>query len=70
MTKDATGKVMLPFGRLTPLSPDMELEQAEATLHTAGQSQLPVMANGAPLGLLSRDEVARFIRKLQAMRAS
>ncbi len=57
-----TSQVMRPFDHLVHVSPESELIDAVQTMDTAHVAQLPVMAGGELVGILTRDQVLHFLR--------
>ncbi len=55
-------QVMVPYDRVVFVDPNMELLQALQTMDTANVAQLPVMEQGVLRGLLTREQVLRYIR--------
>jgi Zn-dependent protease len=56
------GDVMRRMGDLVTASPEEDLATALRRMDDAHVAQLPVVANGAPLGLLTREQVLRWVR--------
>lgn len=61
------GEVMIPASRLTVTHPDEPLEQALQGLSRNDLNQLPVVQNGALVGLLTRSDVIRFLQIRQEL---
>jgi len=55
-------KVMTPFNRLLKVDPETELLQALQTMQEANLSQVPVIDNNQPIGILSREQIMRYLR--------
>lgn len=56
------GQTMIPLNQVKRVKPETELEAAMAQMDRDGVNQLPVMANGHCLGLLSRGDLVDFMR--------
>jgi len=54
--------VMTPWPRSTWVTPDVDLVTALRMMDDARVGQVPVMENGVPCGLLTREEVLRYLR--------
>jgi Zn-dependent protease/predicted transcriptional regulator len=54
--------IMTPAASLTVVEPEHSLQEAAARLDERGVNQLPVVRNGALVGMLSRADVRRFLR--------
>jgi CBS domain-containing protein len=63
-------QVMVPVTRMQWVGPDTDLEAAVETMDRAGVSQLPVMASGRVVGMLSRADLLGFFRRLQPLNGS
>jgi len=63
------GDAMTPVEQMRWVPPEEELQQALAEMDRDGVNQLPVMAEGSILGMLSREDVISYLRTLQALRA-
>ena len=55
-------QVMTPFNNLTKVDADSELLVALKTMEEANTSQVPVVQFNRPVGLISRDQVLRYLR--------
>jgi len=55
-------RIMAPAERWVRIDPDTELLAAIETMETANVKQLPVMAEGRIIGLLSREQALTFLR--------
>ncbi len=55
-------QVMLPFERLARVQPDTELMEALRMMDSANVAQLPVVEGDQIVGILSREQVLRYIR--------
>jgi predicted transcriptional regulator len=60
-------EAMLPLDRMKRLSPDGELWTSLQQMDRDGVSQLPVMADGQVVGMLSREDVITYLRTLQEL---
>src|SRR4051812_28145339 len=54
--------IMTPAASLAVVEPQHSLQEAAARLDERGVNQLPVVRNGALVGMLSRADVGRFLR--------
>lgn len=63
-------QVMVPVARMQWVRPDTDLEAALEAMDRAGVSQLPVMASGRVVGMLSRAGLIAFFRRLQPLNGS
>jgi len=63
------GRVMLPLEQLHCVGPETALVASLQLMDRDGVNQLPVVANGRVLGMLSRDDVISFLRTLQELRS-
>ncbi|HLH24754.1 MAG TPA: site-2 protease family protein [Chloroflexota bacterium] len=54
--------IMTPAASLAVVGPENSLQEAAARLEERGVNQLPVVRNGALVGMLSRADVRRFLR--------
>ncbi len=63
------GQAMIPAGDLKRIRPEAELWAALEAMDRSGVNQLPVMADGALEGMLTREDVISFLRALQEERA-
>jgi Zn-dependent protease len=55
-------QVMTPFKNLTQVEADCELLAVLKTMEEANISQVPVIEHNRPVGLISRDQVLRYLR--------
>jgi Zn-dependent protease len=55
-------QVMVPLKRLTQVQPNMELLAALQVMDSADVAQVPVVQDDQVLGLLSREQILRYIR--------
>jgi len=58
----SVAQAMLPAAQVKPIQPDEELWTAWEEMSSDGVNQLPVMADGRLLGILSRDDIIGFLR--------
>lgn len=58
----SVAQAMLPAAQVKPIQPDEELWTAWEEMSADGVNQLPVMADGRLLGILSRDDIIGFLR--------
>ncbi len=58
-------QVMIPAAQMITVSPDTELYDAIQAMDRDGVNQLPVMANGDIQGILTREDVISYLRRLQ-----
>ncbi|MDQ3540721.1 MAG: site-2 protease family protein [Chloroflexota bacterium] len=58
----SVGDVMTPWPRSTWVTPDVDLVTALRMMDDAHVGQVPVMEGGVPCGLLTREEVLRYLR--------
>jgi Zn-dependent protease len=58
----SVAQAMLPAAQVKPIQPDKELWTAWEQMSTDGVHQLPVVADGRLLGILSRDDIIGFLR--------
>jgi Zn-dependent protease len=58
----SVAQAMLPAAQVKPVQPDEELWTAWEEMSTDGVNQLPVVAEGRLLGMLSRDDIIGFLR--------
>jgi Zn-dependent protease len=58
----SVAEVMTPWPRSTWVTPDVDLVTALRMMDDAHVSQLPVMENGVPCGLITREEVLHYLR--------
>ena len=54
--------IMTPAASLAVIEPQHSLQEAAARLDARGVNQLPVVRDGALVGMLSRADVGRFLR--------
>jgi Zn-dependent protease len=59
------GRIMIPVARAKSIGPDSDLWIVLQEMDRSGLTQLPVMANGQILGMLSREGIMRFLRTLR-----
>ena len=59
------GKVMIPVAKLKRVRPDTDLEAALEEMDRDGVNQLPVMVNGQLMGMLTREDLVGFLRRLR-----
>lgn len=62
-------QVMLPREEFKRISPDTELWTALQLMDRDGVNQLPVMANGRVVGMLSREDVIAYLLTIRELRA-
>jgi CBS domain-containing protein len=62
-------QVMVPAARMKWVRPDTELWAALQEMDRDGVNQLPVMANGQILGILTREGIISFLRTLRELGA-
>jgi len=62
-------RIMIPEEKLASVPPDAELWTALENMGRDGVNQLPVIEDGAVVGVLSRDDVVRYLGTLQALSA-
>ena len=58
-------RIMLPAAQVKSVEPDSELWTVLQEMDRSGVTQLPVVANGQILGMLSREGIMRFLRTLR-----
>lgn len=58
-------QAMIPMAQVKWVRPDMDLEAALETMDRDGVNQLPVIANGQIVGMLTREDLIGFLRRLQ-----
>jgi predicted transcriptional regulator len=58
-------QAMIPMAQVKWVRPDMDLEAALTEMDRDGVNQLPVMANGRMVGMLTRGDLVSFLRRLQ-----
>jgi Zn-dependent protease len=58
-------RIMIPLARAESVGPDSELWIVLQEMDRSGVSQLPVMASGQILGILSREGILRLLRTLR-----
>jgi predicted transcriptional regulator len=56
------GQVMVPWERLVRVAPDSELLAALRTMDDSNVNQVPVLERGEMVGLLSREQLLRYLR--------
>jgi len=61
----AAARIMTPTAWAKSIGPDSELWIVLQEMDRSGVAQLPVMANGQILGMLSREGIMRFLRTLR-----
>ena len=54
--------VMVPYDSMVVVKPRTELLEALRQMDTANVAQLPVMENGSIAGILSREQILRYVR--------
>jgi Zn-dependent protease len=59
------GRIMIPVARAKSIGPDSDLWSVLQEMDRSGVTQLPVMADGQILGMLSREDIMRFLRTLR-----
>jgi Zn-dependent protease/predicted transcriptional regulator len=57
-------QVMIPSGQIKQISPDTEIWEAIEEMDRDGVNQLPVMLDGQIRGILTREDVISFIRRM------
>jgi Zn-dependent protease len=57
-----TSKAMLPIDRMSSVNPEMELLAALHKMEDARLLQMPVMARGEVVGLLSREDILHYVQ--------
>ena len=62
-------RVMLPLEQSRRVGPDSELSAALQLMDRDGVNQLPVIAGGRVLGMLSREDVISYLQTLRQLRA-
>jgi Zn-dependent protease/CBS domain-containing protein len=60
------GEVMIPVGQMKTISPTTELFEAIQEMDRDGVNQLPVMEAGEVQGMLTREDVISYLRRLQS----
>jgi Zn-dependent protease len=60
-------QIMLPASQIKSVEPDCELWTALQEMEREGVTQLPVMADGQILGMLTRKGIMRFLRTLREL---
>jgi len=60
-------QVMVPVAKMKWVRPDMDLEAALREMDRDGVNQLPVMADGQMLGMLTREDLISFLRRLEPL---
>jgi Zn-dependent protease len=58
-------RIMIPAARAKPIGPDSELWIVLQEMDRSRVTQLPVMANGRIVGMLTREGIMRFLRTLR-----
>ncbi len=66
-TTTTVAQVMLPVARMKYVGPDTDLGSALEEMDRLGANQLPVMANGQMLGMLTREDLVRVLRRLRPL---
>ncbi|MCB0182962.1 MAG: site-2 protease family protein, partial [Caldilineaceae bacterium] len=61
-------QIMLPLDKVKTVAPNEDLWEALKEMEADGVNQLPVIANGRLLGMLSRDGIISFLRTLHVFR--
>jgi len=61
----AVAQVMIPLSRMKWVRPETNLEAALKEMERDGMQQLPVMADGQVVGMLTRSDLLSFLRTLQ-----
>ncbi len=64
-TTTTVGQAMTPMAQVKWIRPDMDLEAALGEMDRSGVNQLPVLANGQMVGMLTREDLVSFLRRLQ-----
>ncbi|MBN1135313.1 MAG: site-2 protease family protein [Anaerolineae bacterium] len=62
-----TTRIMTSEAQVKPIGPDSELWAVFQEMDHDGVTQLPVMANGQIVGMLTREGIMRFLRTLQEL---
>jgi len=57
-------QVMIPTGQIKQIGPDTEIWAAIEEMDRDGVNQLPVMLDGQIQGMLTREDVISFIRRM------
>ena len=65
----SVAQVVLPLEELRRVAPDTPLVAALQLMDRDGVNQLPVVADGRVIGMLSRDDVISFLRTLQELQS-
>ncbi len=60
-------QAMIPMALVKWVRPDMDLDAALTEMDRDGVNQLPVIANGQIVGMLTREGLVSFIRRLQPL---
>lgn len=63
----AASAIVIPADKLASISPDAELWTALEKIGRNGVTQLPVVQDNQVVGILSRDDVVRYLGTLQAL---
>ena len=58
---------MIPAAQVKSVRPDMDLEAALEEIDRDAVSQLPVMVNGRMVGMLTREDLISFLRRLRPL---
>ena len=62
-------QIVIPREKLASIAPDAELWTALENMGRDGVTQLPVIEDGTVVGVLSRDDIVRYLGTLQALTA-
>jgi CBS domain-containing protein len=62
-------RIMIPAAQMKRVGPDTELWTVLQEMDRDGVSQLPVMANGQILGMLTREGIVGYLRTLREVGA-
>jgi Zn-dependent protease len=63
-------QVAIPFDKLRTVSPDTSAQQALETLVRSDVNQLPVVANGGVVGLITRGNILEFLHTQEELKAA
>ena len=63
----SVAQVMIPLAQVKRTQPEAELWVAMEEMNRDGVNQLPVMTDGQILGMLSREDVISYLRRLQEL---
>jgi Zn-dependent protease/CBS domain-containing protein len=63
------GQAMTPFGKLNSARPDEDLVDALKEIQSDGDEELPVVEGNRIVGVISRDSLVQYIRKLHDLKA-